>query len=54
MHIDVLQLLVLDPEKRIPLEDVERHPWIVKHCKGSSRAYERTSDKFRKSAEIPT
>ena len=48
------QLLVLDPEKRIPLEDVERHPWIVKHCKGSSRAYERTSDKFRKSAEIPT
>jgi aurora kinase len=47
------QLLVLDPEKRIPLEDVERHPWIVKHCKGSSRAYERTSDKFRKSAEQP-
>lgn len=46
------QLLVLDPEKRISLEDVERHPWIIKHCKGSSRAYERTSgDKFRKSSD---
>jgi aurora kinase len=30
-----VQLLVLDPEKRIPLEEVERHPWIVKHCKSS-------------------
>ena len=46
------QLLVLDPEKRISLENVERHPWIIKHCKGSARAYERTSgDKFRKSSE---
>lgn len=27
-----LQLLVLDPEKRIPLDDIPRHPWIVKHC----------------------
>lgn len=26
------QLLVLDPEKRIPLDDIQRHPWIVKHC----------------------
>ncbi|KAH7382475.1 kinase-like domain-containing protein [Phaeosphaeria sp. MPI-PUGE-AT-0046c] len=31
----IKRLLVLDPEKRIALEDVERHPWIVKHCKGS-------------------
>ncbi|KAF2824221.1 kinase-like protein [Ophiobolus disseminans] len=31
----IKKLLVLDPEKRIALEDVERHPWIVKHCKGS-------------------
>jgi aurora kinase len=30
-----LQLLVLDPEKRIALEEVERHPWIVKYCKSS-------------------
>jgi aurora kinase len=41
--LTLLQLLVLDPEKRLALEDVETHPWIVKHCKGSSRAYERTS-----------
>ncbi|KAJ4330268.1 spindle assembly checkpoint kinase [Didymella glomerata] len=48
----IKRLLVLDPEKRIALEDVERHPWIIKHCKGSSRAYERTSgDKFRKSSD---
>ncbi|KAH3951897.1 non-specific serine/threonine protein kinase [Parastagonospora nodorum] len=31
----IKRLLVLDPEKRIALEEVERHPWIVKHCKGS-------------------
>jgi aurora kinase len=50
--INLTQLLVLDPEKRISLENVERHPWIIKHCKGSARAYERTSgDKFRKSSE---
>lgn len=29
------QLLVLDPEKRIALQEVERHPWILKHCKSS-------------------
>lgn len=34
-NANTLQLLVLDPEKRIALEDVEQHPWIVKHCKGS-------------------
>jgi aurora kinase len=37
------QLLVLDPEKRIPLEEVENHPWIVKHCsKGGERATKRS------------
>jgi aurora kinase len=47
-----VQLLVLDPEKRIALEDVERHPWIVKHCKGSERAFDRASGgKFRSSEE---
>jgi len=29
------QLLVLDPDKRMALEEVERHAWIVKHCKSS-------------------
>ena len=48
----IKKLLVLDPEKRIALEDVEVHPWILKHCKGSSRAYERTSGgKVRSSSE---
>ncbi|KAK5061150.1 Serine/threonine-protein kinase ark1 [Exophiala bonariae] len=33
------RLLTLDPEKRIPLDDVMRHPWIIKHCitKGGER-----------------
>lgn len=35
------QLLVLDPERRIPLEDVQRHPWIVKHCVKGERALAR-------------
>lgn len=34
-HADRFQLLVVDSEKRIALEDVEQHPWVVKHCKGS-------------------
>ena len=40
------KLLVLDPDKRISLEDVEKHPWIVKHCatKGGERGAQRTSD----------
>lgn len=43
---DLIQrLLVLDPEKRIPLDEVQRHPWIVKHCvqKGGERAAQRSS-----------
>ncbi|KAJ5122872.1 Serine/threonine-protein kinase ark1 [Penicillium atrosanguineum] len=28
----IKKLLVLDPEKRIPLDEIQRHPWIVKHC----------------------
>ncbi|KFY37349.1 hypothetical protein V494_04785 [Pseudogymnoascus sp. VKM F-4513 (FW-928)] len=26
-------LLVVNPERRMPLEDVQKHPWIIKHCK---------------------
>ncbi|GAP89281.1 putative AUR protein kinase [Rosellinia necatrix] len=34
----IKRLLVLDPEKRIPLEQVQTHPWIIKHCaKGANR-----------------
>jgi hypothetical protein len=27
----LLQLLQYDPEKRLPLADVRRHPWVVRH-----------------------
>jgi len=40
--------LVLDPEKRISLEDVERHPWIVKHCLKGERVYNRISNDNKK------
>ncbi|KAI1435766.1 Pkinase-domain-containing protein [Xylaria sp. CBS 124048] len=34
----IKKLLVLDPEKRIPLDQVQVHPWILKHCvKGTTR-----------------
>lgn len=35
------QLLVLNPDKRIPLEDVQQHPWILKHCIKGERATNR-------------
>ncbi|KAL7275748.1 spindle assembly checkpoint kinase [Rhizina undulata] len=28
----IKRLLVLRPEQRIPLEEVAKHPWIMKHC----------------------
>lgn len=37
------QLLVLDPEKRIPLDDIPRHPWILKHCVMDDRLMKRSS-----------
>ncbi|CAM1505546.1 Fc.00g111830.m01.CDS01 [Cosmosporella sp. VM-42] len=37
----IKKLLVLDPEKRIPLEQVSTHPWIVKHCVKGERAHNR-------------
>ncbi|BDD60545.1 hypothetical protein MAP00_005668 [Monascus purpureus] len=33
----IKRLLVLDPEKRIPLDDIQRHPWILKHCMKDDR-----------------
>jgi aurora kinase len=32
-----LQLLVVKPEQRIPLEDIFKHPWIVKHVTGKAK-----------------
>ncbi|KAI1074731.1 kinase-like protein [Whalleya microplaca] len=37
----IKRLLVLDPDKRIPLEQVQSHPWIVKHCLKGERAANR-------------
>ncbi|KAH8889546.1 serine/threonine-protein kinase [Thozetella sp. PMI_491] len=37
----IKKLLVLDPEKRLPLEDVQTHPWILKHCVKGERAANR-------------
>ncbi|KAF4469975.1 AUR kinase [Fusarium albosuccineum] len=37
----IKKLLVLDPEKRIPLEQIQTHPWIIKHCVKGERAASR-------------
>ncbi|KAH7041169.1 kinase-like domain-containing protein [Microdochium trichocladiopsis] len=37
----IKRLLVLDPEKRIPLDQIQTHPWIVKHCVKGERAANR-------------
>ncbi|KAK0629845.1 kinase-like domain-containing protein [Bombardia bombarda] len=37
----IKRLLVLDPDKRLPLEDVLQHPWILKHCVKGERATNR-------------
>ena len=41
--INLVKLLVLDPEKRITLDEVQQHPWIIKHCIKSERAAQRSS-----------
>ncbi|KAI1265193.1 kinase-like protein [Xylariaceae sp. FL1019] len=37
----IKRLLVLDPEKRLPLDQVQTHPWILKHCVKAERAANR-------------
>lgn len=41
----IKKLLVLDPDKRLPLEDVHTHPWILKHCVKGERATNRETSK---------
>ncbi|KAF2673695.1 kinase-like protein [Microthyrium microscopicum] len=49
---DLIQrLLVLDPEKRISLEEVQKHPWIVKYCETGERAANRAANKSKSSSE---
>lgn len=42
-YTDSRQLLILDPEKRISLDEVQQHPWIIKHCVKGERATQRSS-----------
>jgi aurora kinase len=44
----IKRLLQLDPEKRLSLEEVEVHPWIIKHCVKGERHYQRTSGDAKK------
>ncbi|KAK7422892.1 spindle assembly checkpoint kinase [Neonectria magnoliae] len=37
----IKRLLVLNPEKRIPLDEITTHPWIVKHCVKGEKATNR-------------
>ncbi|EAA58324.1 hypothetical protein AN5815.2 [Aspergillus nidulans FGSC A4] len=39
----IKRLLVLDPEKRISLDEIQRHPWILKHCVKDDRTIKRGS-----------
>ncbi|KAE8385862.1 kinase-like domain-containing protein [Aspergillus alliaceus] len=39
----IKRLLVLDPEKRISLDEIQRHPWILKHCLKDDRVMKRSS-----------
>jgi aurora kinase len=40
---NTFKLLVLDPAKRIPLDEIQRHPWIVKHCAKEEQTVKRSS-----------
>ncbi|CAK7563255.1 MAG: spindle assembly checkpoint kinase [Sporothrix epigloea] len=41
----IKKLLVLDPAKRLPLDAVQQHPWIIKHCVKGERATNRDKAK---------
>lgn len=44
----IKRLLVLDPEKRITLDEIQRHPWIVKHCVKDDGVAKRSSGSLSK------
>ncbi|KAL5364581.1 kinase-like domain-containing protein [Aspergillus floccosus] len=39
----IKRLLVLDPEKRISLDEIQRHPWILKYCVKDDKGVKRSS-----------
>ncbi|KAH8425646.1 aurora family serine/threonine-protein kinase [Aspergillus melleus] len=39
----IKRLLVLEPEKRISLDEIQRHPWILKHCVKEEKTMKRSS-----------
>ncbi|PSS00984.1 kinase-like domain-containing protein [Coniella lustricola] len=41
----IKKLLVLDPDKRLALEAIQEHPWILKHCVKGERASNREKSK---------
>ncbi|KAK6543821.1 spindle assembly checkpoint kinase [Orbilia ellipsospora] len=47
----ITRLLRLDPEKRLSLEQVAEHPWIVKHCQKSKTNRERTRNNHQRERE---
>ncbi|PYH95363.1 serine/threonine protein kinase [Aspergillus ellipticus CBS 707.79] len=47
----IKRLLVLDPEKRISLDEIQRHPWILKHCVKEDRVMKRSSGSSSKEAK---
>ncbi|KAF2455123.1 serine/threonine-protein kinase Eg2 [Lineolata rhizophorae] len=47
----IKKLLVLNPDDRLALEDVQQHPWIVKHCVKGERAAMREASSKKRSNE---
>ncbi|KLU87633.1 AUR protein kinase [Magnaporthiopsis poae ATCC 64411] len=43
----IKKLLVLDPEKRLGLDAIQEHPWIIKHCVKGERASNREKGSSR-------
>ncbi|EEA25893.1 spindle assembly checkpoint kinase [Talaromyces marneffei ATCC 18224] len=39
----IKRLLVLDPEKRMSIDEAQQHPWILKHCAKAEKTTQRSS-----------
>ncbi|EWC47048.1 serine kinase ark1 [Drechslerella stenobrocha 248] len=47
----ITRLLRLDPDKRLPLDQVAQHPWIVKHCNSQTAREKKRNNHRREKAE---